>query len=356
MPATSVMSQHGEAGSSLSLAPTPLRRVFFALNARERDLFFTQPYKERDIEARWASEDELSSPQRWAEALEAWRPEILVSGWSTPPLPMNWLGQPDCPVRYVCHVTGSVRGIVPREFLERGGRITNWGNIAAREVAEHALLLALAALRKLPRWSGLRVEAGGPSPSALLGTRTLFHRSVGLHGFGSVARALQDLLSGFGVAVHAFSAGVPDALMREAEVTPCSSLKELFSRSEVLFECEALTPESCGSVTGEILGCLRDDAVFVNVARGQIADEKALLREAESGRIHVAVDVLNGEPPPFDPPFARLPNVIFSPHIAGPTFDTLPRCGDLALENLRRFLNDQPLEAEIDLEIYDRST
>lgn len=355
MSAPSVMIRHSEAESGPSRSPS-LKRAFFALNARERDLFFTNESEENGMQTRWACDEELSSTERWLETLVTARPDILVSSWSTPALPLAWLRQANCPLRYVCHVTGSVRSIVPREFLERGGRVTNWGNMAAREVAEHALLLALAALRKLPRWSSLRVEAGGPSPSTLLGTRTLFQRNVGLHGFGSVARALQSLLSVFGVTTYGFSSGVPDALMRQANVIPCSSLEELFSRCDVLFECEALTSESCGSITEKVLARLPDEAVFVNVARGQIVDEKALLREAESGRIHIAVDVLNGEPPPFNPPFARLPNVIFSPHIAGPTFDTLPWCGDFARENLRRFLKGLPLEAEIDLEIYDRST
>lgn len=65
-------------------------------------------------------------------------PEVLVTGWSTPPLPEAWLAADGCPLRYVCHVTGSVRRLVPQSFLERGGKVSNWGEQVGPQVAEHA--------------------------------------------------------------------------------------------------------------------------------------------------------------------------------------------------------------------------
>ena len=333
--------------------------MLFVLNQREQGLFFGPEVREllaeSSFEVAWANDRDLEE-SRWEKVLREARPDILVTCWSTPPLPEAWLGEPDCPLAYICHVTGTVRDIIPRSYLERGGKVTNWGGLAGRDVAEHALLLGLAALRRMPLWKGLCVKAGGKPGSVLLETRTMHGRRVGLHGFGSVARSLVQLLKPFNVALAAYSRGVPGAAMRAAGVEPCQTLEELFSRSEVVFEVEALTPESMGSVNERTLAALPDGAVFVNVGRGHVTEEAALMREAASGRIHMALDVLWEEPPPLNPPIGRFSNVLVSPHIAGPTYETLPECGIMALRNIERYLRGERLEAEVDLNVYDRST
>jgi phosphoglycerate dehydrogenase-like enzyme len=293
------------------------------------------------------------SAARWREL----NPHIVLTGWSTGPLPTAWLESRECALRYVCHLAGSVRAVVPRTFIERGGLVTNWGNLASGAVAEHALLLALAALRNLDAWpTVIQGLDGAGSHVEHLKTRSLFGRSVGIHGFGRVARALVPLLRPFGVTIRAYSAGVPKALMQAVGVTPSTALLALFSQSEVLFECEGLTAATTGSVTAEALAALPADAVFVNIARGGLVDEAALVREAASGRIRVALDVVvSGRLTPKSD-FCRIPGSVLSPHIGGPTLDQYSRCGDFALRNLARFVQGEPLEAIITVADYDRST
>ncbi|CAM2949171.1 hydroxyacid dehydrogenase [Rariglobus hedericola] len=345
--------------SSPSLPRT--KRVFFALNDYERRVFFPE-YLAAELdalngEAHWRT-DELPSPAYWQTMMQELQPDVIVSCWSTPAVPFS-LANAGSPLAYVCHLVGSVRNLVPRTFLERGGLLTNWGDIAGKTVAEHALLLALAALRNQPGW---RPIINGPkavpwrSGTMRLQPRSLYGRRVGIHGFGHVARALIRLLQPFDVEISAYSAGVPTGLMRSAGVTPFTSLLELATRSEVFFDCEALTPQSTASINATVLAALPDDAVFVNVGRGPVVDEPALVREAASGRIQVALDVVCKEP--IDPasPLASLPGVILSPHIGGPTFDHFPHCGQRALENLARYLRGESPEALITPELYDRST
>ncbi|CAN5735573.1 hydroxyacid dehydrogenase [soil metagenome] len=286
----------------------------------------------------------------WLERLDRGRPEILVSCWSTPALPIDWITQPNCPLRYICHLTGSVRQLVPRRFLENGGIVTNWGSCAARQVAEHALLLTLSALRNSTDWRSLSIA------NKLLGTRTLFGQNVGIHGFGQVARALLTLLRPFGVKASVHAPGVPDSLIRSHDAEPCSSLLELAASCSVFIDCEALTSESLGSVDREVLAALPDDAVFVNVGRGRVVDEAALIAEAISGRLRIALDVVSEEPLDPNSPLATLPHVIHSPHLAGPTGDRLHSCGQHTLDNISRFLLGEPLTAVVDLESYDRAT
>lgn len=327
-------------------------RILVALTCRECELFFgtaAMPWGERLDEA------ELT-PASWSAALERRQPDALVTGWSTPPLPEAWLLRPDCSLRYVCHVAGSVRALVPRSFIAGGGLVTNWGDHVSRQVAEHGLLLALAALRHAGQWRSFITRDPGVRRIEELGTRTLFGQRVGLHGFGAVARALLPLLAPFSVSVAAFSAGVPPEFMAAVGVRPCGSLEELFAKSDVLFECEALTPATERSVSTRVLARLPDDAVFVNVARGRLVDDAALQREARSGRLRVALDVVANEPLTAASPYVADGCVILSPHIGGPTLDRYQECGRLALMNLDAFLHGRTPPGAISLAAYDRAT
>jgi phosphoglycerate dehydrogenase-like enzyme len=331
--------------------------VVCAISSAERRLFLTEAAQAlRDLPAdiTWLAVDDAASA---IHALQTINPDVLVTSWSTPALPTEWISSSTCAVRYVCHLNGSVRWLVPRTFLERGGTLTNWGGLPCGAVAEHALLLALAALRNLRGWEEvLRKPHLANNHIERLHTRTLFGRNVSVHGFGQVACALIALLKPFGVVLHAFSAGVPTGLMREKGATPAKSLAALAAHAEVFFECEALTPATMGSVSASILAALPTGAVFVNVARGLLVDEAALLREASAGRIRVALDVVATEPLTADSPFCRVSDAVLSPHIAGPTFDQYAACGEHATRNLAAYLDGAPLDGRMSLEEYDRST
>ncbi len=342
-----------------SLAAPSLPLLVIALSAREQRRFLGDSLKEAawlpDLARSVAPTDDELTPANWREFLRRTRPEILMTCWSTPPLPVDWLESPECSLRYVCHLAGSVRKVVPRSFLVRGGLVTNWGSFAGPFAAEHALLLALASLRNLNAWRPFIAQPVGEREPEHIGTRSLHGRRVGLHGFGSIARAMLPLLRPFGVSVSAYSAGVPDATIRAEGVQPCATLEELFRSSEILFECEALTGATTGSVNAAVLRGLPDGAVFVNIGRGRVVDEAALVREATSGRIRVAVDVL-AEDMTARTPLTRVPSAILSPHIAGPSHDQYGRCGELAFQNIHHFLKGEPPVAQVTLEIYDRST
>jgi len=344
--------------STPSASPHSTERVLFALDPHEREGFFPDCAPEiPGVKTRWHSDGRLA-PEAWLALLEEFQPTVIVSCWSTPPIPAVFAATGSS-LRYICHLVGSARNLVPRPFLERGGLLTNWGSLAGKIVAEQALLLALSSLRRQPAWRPLIT---GPranpwrSGTMRLKTRSLIGRRVGLHGFGHVARSLARLLEPFEVEISAYSAGVPASLMRAAGISPCASLVELASRSDVFFDCEALTPDSAGSVDAAVLAALPDNAVFVNVGRGRVVDEPALLREAETGRIQIALDVVAREPLGPDNPLVDISDAVLSPHIGGPTHDRFPDCGRLALKNIGRYLRGEPLESLITTELYDRST
>lgn len=319
-------------------------RVLGWLTAADRARFFpgNDPLADRNVDV--AAVDAV-------ELLQKANPEVVVTSWQTPPLPGAWLDAESCRLRYVCHLGGTVRRIVPRSFLERGGLVTNWGGAVAGSVAEHALLLALAALRDLPAWSrGKADREKGPR------TRTLRGKRVGIHGLGGVAQALVRLLQPFGVEVAAFSAGVPAAVFAAHGVREAGSLEELLAASEVFFECEALTPATEAILDATRLALLPEGAVFVNVGRGRLVAESALLAAARSGRLRVAVDVLEQEPITPASALCQVPEAIVSPHIAGPTQEEYAAIGRRAEENLRCYLRGETPADVVTLAHYDRAT
>lgn len=296
--------------------------------------------------------DPTAPESNWMEFLEIHRPAVAVTHWSTPPLPEVALSH----LRYVAHATGSVRKLVPRHFLEKGVRVTNWGDGAAETVAESALLLTLAALRETQHWGREMHERAGWRRDFGNG-RTLFDRTVAIHGFGRIARALLPLLKPFRVSLLVFSEGVPPDFIRQHGAEPAASLEELFNSSaDVLIELEALTPRSSGSVREEHLRARPPGSVFVNCGRGAVVDESALIQVAADGNLHLALDVFASEPLPADSPLRGQKNVTLTPHVSGPTPDRFPQCGQMVLSNLQSWRDGKPLMSELNLQAYDLST
>jgi len=151
----------------------------------------------------------------WAALLARHRPRVLLSCWSTPPLPADLpVGGTDG-LGAVCHFGGTARRLVPRSLLERGLRVTNWGDTINATVAECGLLMILGALRKVTQSAlDLHVHRGWKASDHYL--RSLFGRRVGLHGFGSISRHLVELLRPFGVTIATYS---PRGQPLESEIT-----------------------------------------------------------------------------------------------------------------------------------------
>ncbi|PAW78327.1 MAG: hypothetical protein B9S32_07295 [Verrucomicrobia bacterium Tous-C9LFEB] len=324
-----------------------------SLDGWERKTFFGESsFEEGGHRVEWLTE--MKSKSYW-ERLADLQPEVLISGWHTPFLESDFLRYELPSLKYICHVPGSVRHVVPRDFIERGGLVTNWGGSISQMVAEHALLLVLACLRNISQWRQVIAQRES-GKEVVFFSKTLFERRVGIHGMGAVARHLANLLRPFGCTLKGYSSGVPSRVFLSAGVQGVASLEELFSESDILVECEALTKETSGAVTRALLELLPEDAVFVNVGRGAVVDEQALLEMAAVGRVRVGLDVLQREPVRIVDPAMSTQGVLVSPHIAGPTHDRLRSCGQFAIENVRRYFANEPLEGQVTLAVYDRST
>ena len=296
----------------------------------------------------------LLDADSWEKILSKTRPEIVVGCWSTPVLPDSALAAKGGTVRYYCHLAGTIRHCVSAERVAAGLRVTNWGNTISRTVAECGLLMILACMRRVAYW-GRGIERG-EWRSGAVDTISLFERRVGLHGFGSIAQELTRLLEPFGVKIMTYSPSVPDSILARHGVARARSLEQLFGENNVIVELAALTPKSHRIVNEKLLRLLPEDGVFVNIGRGAVVDEEALLKVAREGKLQIALDVFDQEPPAVDSPFRKLDNVFVLPHLGGPTLDRMRDSSELALLNIVHYLRGEPLEAEITQEIYDRIT
>jgi phosphoglycerate dehydrogenase-like enzyme len=212
-------------------------------------------------------------------------------------------------------------------------------------VAEHAILLMLAAGRHLPRMHDEVTKGRWPKWEYRSRSLGLFSSTVGIVGFGRTGQAVAERLDGFGcrLLVHRRPGRVLDDRWRDrVEVT--EDLDEVFSRSHVVTLHCPLTPETRGLVDARRLGLMRPDAVFVNAARGGLVVEDDLVAALSRGRPAAAgLDVLAQEPPPADHPLFGLPNAVITPHCAAGVAQVQHVKAQAIAANVRRLLAGEEL-------------
>jgi phosphoglycerate dehydrogenase-like enzyme len=303
------------------------------------------PYGERTSEA-----DSAVLAARLAET----GADILVTCWYTPKLTLE--GYHSSPrLKYLCHLAGTVKGIVAREAIEEGLLVTNWGNVISRTIAEAALMMILATLRRVATYQ-VEMHRRGSWRLKHVRPRSLYERRVGLHGLGAIAQELVRLLKPFGCRIEAYSPHAPDSVFNDLGVIRQESLRELYATNDIVSIHASDTPENRHIVNAELLAAMPDGAVLVNTARGAIIDTAALVRELRSGRIHAALDVYEKEPLPPDDPLREIEDLILFPHEAGPTDDRKVDMGRLAVRNIRRYLAGERPEHVVTADRYELMT
>jgi phosphoglycerate dehydrogenase-like enzyme len=295
--------------------------------------------------------DPAEGPVAFAVRLHELNPEVLVTGWKTPPLPAILPSR----LRYVCHLTGTVRELITRRHLEDGLLVTNWGGSIARIVAEGAMFHILASLRRATHWA-LAMHRDGAWKTREAETASLFGRRVGIHGFGRVARELITLLAPFRCDISVHAPDVDTAAERRYGIRRAPTLDALFAENDVVIELAPLNPETEGIVTERQLRLLRPGSVFINIGRGKVVDEAGLVAVASEQKVFFGLDVFAVEPLAADHPLRGLPNVTLTPHLGGPTTDRRRDAGAHALRNLRAYAAGEPLDSIITPELYDLSS
>ena len=283
--------------------------------------------------------------------------EVMLRGWLNSDAFDRLLARAPR-LAWVHSATSGVERALTPASRERGLIVTNARGVFSRPIAEYVLMMILAVSRRLPQLLELQRER---TWQPLEGSE-LRDVTVGIVGLGSIGRAVGGLATAFGCRVIAVrrrpESGVEssregdDLSFGEAmldRVGGPEMLPELLGESDFIVLAAPLTPKTENMINADTLAMVKPGSWLINVARGRLIDERALLRALRDGPLGGAVlDTFREEPLPALSSFYELPNVIVTPHTAWSSGRVLDRSVDLFCDNLRRFATGEPLLNVVD--------
>jgi len=217
----------------------------------------------------------------------------------------------------------------------RGIWVANVPVANAKTVAEHVVMLMLALLRDL---KGLDADMRKGEWPLLTGASDLAGKVVGIAGMGRIGRELAARLVPFEVATLYFDVvPLPPEEERRLGVTRVG-LPELLAQSDILSVHLPLLDSTRGMFGAKEFAQMKDQAIFINAARAELVDHPALREAATKGKIRVGLDVYPTEPPDFSDPIFRVPDALFTPHVAGVTMEAQQRFLQETVKNVLRFI------------------
>jgi len=242
-------------------------------------------------------------------------------------------------LRLVHKLGAGVNTIDVATATRRGIAVANMPGANAASVAEGAVLLMLAALRRLPALDRATREGRGWPADPRLGetVRDIGGCTVGLVGYGNIAKRVGSIVAAMGATVLHTSS-------RDDGRPGWRPLPELLAASDIVSLHLPLTPDTHHLLDADALARMKPAAVLVNTSRGAVVDEGALVDALRGGRLAAAgLDVFEVEPVAPDNPLLGLDNVVLTPHVTWYTADTMRRYLVEAVANCRRLRDGQPL-------------
>ncbi len=202
-------------------------------------------------------------------------------------------------------------------------------------VAEHTFALLLAAVRNLVPEANYTAKGEW---KRITGTE-LFGKTLAIVGLGRIGREVAIRARAFGLKLVGYGHYWEDDFARENEIERLASIDDCLRRADIVSLHTKLTAETKNLINAKNIGLLRQGAVIVNCARGEIVELEALVAALKTKHLLAyAADVLDAEPPPSDHPLLGLPNVVITPHIGSRTFESVQRQASCAIENLTLFM------------------
>ncbi len=271
-------------------------------------------------------------------------------------------------LRWVQLNSAGVNHVIQHPLFASGVMFTTTSGLHAINIGEYVLASILAWTRHLPELLDLQRKKQWPSDRWMCCQPTELRGStLGIIGYGSIGREVARLAKAFGMRVLAVKRrresagehgafelaglGDPAGVLPDALYGP-EQLREMLAQCDFVVLAVPLTQETRGMIGEAELRAMKSTAYLVNIGRGEVCDEAALIHALQGQEIAGAgLDVFTQEPLPDTNPLWTLPNVILTPHISGFTPHYEQRAVDIFCENLRRYIKGQPL-----LNLVDKST
>lgn len=231
--------------------------------------------------------------------------------------------------------------------------VTNVPDYCIDEVSDHALALLLALARRITVADGA-VKAGAWDVIAHAGIRRLRGQTLGLIGFGRIAKALASKVQALGMKVLVYDPYV-EAVAIAHHRAEAASFDRIVTDTDAISIHVPLSEETHNLFGERELARMKPAAFLVNTSRGGIVDERALAIALKENRLGgAALDVLAVEPPPHDHPLRQAPNMILTPHLAFYSRESVMELQTKAAEEVARALRDEPPRSPINREVLNR--
>jgi phosphoglycerate dehydrogenase-like enzyme len=270
--------------------------------------------------------------------------ECLFASWGAPVLDRALLdAAPKLAV--VFYGAGSIRHMVTPEFWARKIRITSAAEANAIPVAAYTCAAIVLSLKHVwPLAHATKSHGRFPPTDAIPG---IVDSTVGLISLSRTGRAVAQLLHSYPMRVLAYDPFAADADLHALRVEK-ASLEEIFTQSDVVSLHTPLLPETVGMIHGGHFRAMKPGATFINTARGAIVREAEMIEVLEARPdLTALLDVTEPEPPAAGSPLYSLPNVVLTPHIAGAIDSERSLMGNYVVEELERYLANEPLRGEV---------
>ena len=270
--------------------------------------------------------------------------EIMVVGWNVPEDVVRRANK----LRWIQSVGAGVDSLIVPEIMSREIVLTTSSGIH-QSVVEHVIAVMLVFTRRLHL--ALRDQLRRKWDRSRASGEELLGKTLGILGLGTIGAEIAQKAHAFGMRVIGMrrtAAPVPGV---DRVVGP-DGLSMVLQESDAVVVALPLTPQTRGLVGEDAFRTMKPSALFINVGRGPIVQEQALISALREGRIAgAALDVFEREPLPADSPLYGFENVIITPHVSGTSPAYMDRAVPLFCENLQRYLRGETLRNIVDKEL-----
>jgi phosphoglycerate dehydrogenase-like enzyme len=314
-----------------------MKAIMYTNRRADRILKFTEAFSDLDWAVVWSCE-EFEHELADADFV------ILSNRICTPALGAA-LSRSRTPLLKWIHFSsaGIERGV--NMGLPRDIPVTTSARAKAPVCAEHAMTLLLASSRRLPELRENQNRHYWARNEMNFTIRSVEEQTLVLIGLGGIGAEVARKAKAFDMRVIAVTRGAP-ATAHVDEVMGRENLTDALAQADAVVVATASDPSSYHLMNEAAFAAMKETAYFINIARGEIVDEAALIAALQEGRIAgAAIDVAETEPPAADNPLWDMNNVIISPHVsAAGSLNDYFRLKEIFADNLARFVAGQPLE------------
>lgn len=236
------------------------------------------------------------------------------------------------------------------ELAERGITVCNTRGAHATTIAEHTMGMLVFLTRGFGplHKAQQRHEWGVPEGTRLVG---LVGLKMGIVGLGNIGRQIARRAAAFDMDVSAVDVNPMEKPDYVTDLQLMDGMPALLRDSDVVVVTVPITAQTRGMIGPDELALLKQDAFFIVISRGGIIDEPTLIRMLEEGKLAgAALDVAATEPLPADDPLWDAPNLFITPHSSPSSVQTTSNVRHIMRENLKRFLNGEPLQNTVGIE------